>query len=91
MKILAIDTASKIASVAILEDSKVVKQMNDTTEKEHSITLMPMIKEILEKTKLTLDDIDLIATNIGPRLIYRNTYRDSNSKSSIRCKENSYN
>lgn len=66
MKILAIDTASKIASVAILEDNRVIQQMNDNTEKEHSITLMPMIKEILEKSKLTLDDIDLIATNIGP-------------------------
>lgn len=66
MKILSIDTASKIASVAILEDNNVIEQMHDNTEKEHSITLMPMIKEILEKSNITLDDIDLIATNIGP-------------------------
>lgn len=66
MKILAIDTASKVASVAIIENNHVIEQMNDNTEKEHSITLMPMIKEILEKANITLDDIDLIATNIGP-------------------------
>ena len=91
MKILAIDTASKIASVAIIENSKVIAQLHDETEKEHSISLMPMIKRILEEANITLDNIDLIATNIGPRIIYRNTNRNSNSKSIIRREENSYN
>lgn len=91
MKILAIDTSSKIGSVAIIENSKVIAQLHDETEKEHSITLMPMIKEMLEEAHVTLDDIDLIATNIGPRLIYRDTNRNSNSKSTIRRKENSDN
>lgn len=72
MKILSIDTSSKIASVAILEENKVLEEMHDETEKEHSQTLMPMIKEILEKSKVKLDDIGLIATNIGPRVIHRN-------------------
>lgn len=79
MKILSIDTSSKIASVAILEDNKVLKEMHDETEKEHSQTLMPMIKEILEKSEVILDDIDFLATNIGPRLIHRDSNRNSYS------------
>lgn len=72
MKILSIDTSSKIASVAIIDENEVLEEMHDETEKEHSQTLMPMIKKILEKAKVRLDDIGLIATNIGPRVIHRN-------------------
>lgn len=66
MKILAIDTSSKICSVAILEDSNLItkKELND--EKTHSQKLMPMIDGILKECKLKLKDINLLACSVGP-------------------------
>lgn len=66
MKILSIDTSMAICSVAILENNKIIKEMHNYSEKEHSETLMPMIDELFKSTNLTLDDIDLIACSVGP-------------------------
>ena len=72
MKILSITTSSKICGVAILEDNNVIKEINQNNGLTHSETLMPLIKQILEKANLNLKDIDLIAVDIGPRFFYRN-------------------
>ena len=66
MKILSIDTSSSICSVAILEDTKIIKEMHNFSEKEHSETLMPMIDELFKTTNLSLDNIGLIACSVGP-------------------------
>ena len=66
MKILAIDTSGKVCSVAVTEDGKVLKEVSINSEKEHSQTLMPKIKEILEDLKLKLDDINLLSCSRGP-------------------------
>lgn len=66
MKILSIDTSSKICSVAVLEDNKVLKLMHNKDEREHSETLMPMINELLNSLNITLDNIDLVACSKGP-------------------------
>ena len=66
MKILSIDTSMAICSVAILEDNKIIKEMHNYSEKEHSETLMPIIDELFKSTNLTLDDIGLIACSVGP-------------------------
>ena len=57
---------SKICSVAIIEDNKVLKEMHNESQLEHSQTLMPMIKNILEEQNLKITDIDLFASSIGP-------------------------
>ncbi len=66
MKILALDTSSARACIAILEDENVLIELNNTDEKTHSQKLMPMIDEAFKKTNLSLDDISLIACGIGP-------------------------
>lgn len=66
MKILAIDTSSKNASVAITENEKKLIELNNADEKTHSQKLMPMIDETLTKTGLSLEDIGLIACCLGP-------------------------
>lgn len=66
MKILAIDTSSKICSVSILEDNKVIIEKNSDDEKTHSQKLMPLVKNIFDESKFSLDDINLIACCIGP-------------------------
>ena len=66
MKILAIDTTSKICSVAILEDNNLVDEINLDSGLTHSENLMPIIKEILERNKIELKDIGLIGVDCGP-------------------------
>lgn len=66
MKVLAIDTSKDVCSIAVMEDGKVLKQTSSKSEKEHSQTLMPRINEILESTKITMDDINLLSCSRGP-------------------------
>ena len=66
MKVLSIETSSKICSVAILEDKNLIKKLELDSGLTHSETLMPLIKQILEETKLTLSQIDLLVCDIGP-------------------------
>lgn len=66
MKILAIDTASEVCSVAILEDKNLIKEISNEDANTHSIKLMPQISQILKETNLTLNDINLLACDKGP-------------------------
>ena len=66
MKILAIDTSSKICSVALMEDQKIILEKHTNDEKTHSQNLMPLIDNLFQETDLTLDDIDLLACCLGP-------------------------
>ena len=66
MKILAIDTSSSNASVAILEDQNVLIELNNEDEKTHSQKVMPMIDEAFKNIGLCLDDINLISCGVGP-------------------------
>lgn len=66
MKILAVDTSSKICSVCILEDNNILIEKHNDDEKTHSQKLMPLIKQAFDETNIFLDDIDLISCCIGP-------------------------
>ncbi len=66
MKILAIDTSSKICSVSILEDKKTIIEKHNNDEKTHSQKLMPLIDSIFKESKLQLDNIELLACSQGP-------------------------
>jgi tRNA threonylcarbamoyladenosine biosynthesis protein TsaB len=66
MRVLAIDTSNDICSVAISEDGKIIDELHNEGEREHSQTLMPMIDEILRRNNLKLDDIDLLGCGTGP-------------------------
>lgn len=66
MKILAIDTSSKICSVAITEDTKKIIELHSNDEKTHSVKLMPMVDDAFRSTNLNLSNIDLLACCVGP-------------------------
>ena len=66
MKILAVDTSSSNACIAILEDDKILIELNNEDERTHSQKLMPMIDEAFKSTGLSLDDINLITCGLGP-------------------------
>ena len=54
MKILAVDTSSKICSVSILENDEVILEKHNNDEKTHSQNLMPLIDEIFKKDIKTI-------------------------------------
>ena len=66
MKILAIDTSSKICSVAITEDDKKIIELHSDDDKTHSVKLMPMVDDAFKSTNLTLNKIDLLVCSVGP-------------------------
>lgn len=66
MKILAISTSSSNASVSLLENDKLIKELNISDQKTHSEKLMPLIQELFTSTGYTLSNVDLIACDIGP-------------------------
>lgn len=67
MLVLAIDTATKIGSVA-LYDSKlgIIGELNLYVKVNHSAVIMSMIDNLFKMTKLTIKDVDRVAVTIGP-------------------------
>lgn len=66
MKVLAIDTSSVVASVAVADEEKLISEYIINHKKTHSQKLMPMIKETLESCEVDITDIDLFVVSIGP-------------------------
>ena len=66
MKTISITTSSIICGVCILEDEQVLKEINLNNGLTHSESLMPLVSKILEEVNLTLQDMDLLAIDIGP-------------------------
>lgn len=81
MKILSISTSSSTASVCISENNNCIKELNINNLKTHSETLIPLIQELVDSTKINLKDIELVACDVGPRFVYWYSHRDCNCKS----------
>ena len=64
MKILAIETATKAASVAVISDEKFLAEIICENSAAHSETLMPQIEKVLEISGA--EKIDAVAVSIGP-------------------------
>ena len=57
MKILAVDSSSKTASAALLEDLNPIARFSVKTE-THSAVLLPMIEHMLKAAKTAVRDLD---------------------------------
>lgn len=66
MKILSMECSATPASVAILEDGKLLASSFVNVKLTHSQTLMPMVENILTCAKLTINDIGGLAISNGP-------------------------
>ena len=63
---LSLDTTAQTASAAIVRDDKLLCQYSLASGNTHSVTLLPMVKHMLEMTGLTTKDIDLYSVCAGP-------------------------
>ncbi|MFZ5985730.1 MAG: tRNA (adenosine(37)-N6)-threonylcarbamoyltransferase complex dimerization subunit type 1 TsaB [Bacillota bacterium] len=66
MKILALDTSTLVAAVAVMENEKLLGEYLINHKKTHSQKLMPMIKEILHELELDPKSVDVFAASTGP-------------------------
>lgn len=66
MKILALESSAKAASVALCENGVLVSQAYQASGLTHSRTLLPMAEALLRNLDLTLADLDGIAVAKGP-------------------------
>lgn len=66
MKILAVDTTAKAASVCLAEEDKIIGSFFIDTALTHSRTLMPMLEALLDNTETKADELSAIAVNAGP-------------------------
>lgn len=66
MKILAIESSALTASVCVTEDDRLLSEYTVKNGNTHSETLLPMAESMLRFLGLTVADIDLFATSVGP-------------------------
>jgi len=66
MLVLGIDTSSAVASVALIEDEKVISEVTINHPKTHSQKLMPIIDQTLKNVDKKVKDLDIIAVTVGP-------------------------
>ena len=66
MKILALDTSTMMASIAVLDENRILGEYSLNQEETHSETLVPMVKELLESLNLKVSDMDLFVLATGP-------------------------
>lgn len=66
MKILAIDTSAVIASCALCEDETPIAVYSQKAGLNHSQTMLPMVKNLMDNTSTTMKDVDMLAVSAGP-------------------------
>lgn len=66
MKLLALDTSSMVATVAIMEDERLLAETILNHKKTHSVQLMPLVKELMDNCGVTPEEIDYFAVSLGP-------------------------
>ena len=66
MRVLALDTATEIGAIALVEDDLLLAQIQLRVEKTHSQHLWRTIRFLLAETGWGLEQIDLWAVSTGP-------------------------
>ena len=66
MRILAVDTATRSCSVAVVDDRTVLAETTVMTDETHSKHLMCLIHQVIQISKIALEDLDGFAVTRGP-------------------------
>ncbi len=66
MKILAWDTSTAFPSVAVLEDGRLLGEVNLNIGLLHSSVLLPAVDSLLNFLSLRKQELDLVAAAVGP-------------------------
>lgn len=66
MNILAIDTSTKVSTISIVCEDRIITEYSINLHFTHSQTIMSMCEEILKTTGIHLSEIDAFAVCTGP-------------------------
>ncbi len=66
MLILALESSAKAASCALCRDDFLVAQAFQNSALTHSVTLLPMVEDMLKNCSTSLDQVELVAVAAGP-------------------------
>lgn len=66
MRILGIETVTKIGSLAVLEDGQVLAEVTIDTNLRHAANLIQALAGMLNGVRLGIADIDALAVDTGP-------------------------
>ena len=66
MLTLAIDTATKVCTIALTRDGEVLAEYDVNVGLTHSEGLLPQIEQLMNRTGLQKKSIDLLAVSMGP-------------------------
>lgn len=64
--LLAIDTSTDTASLALVQDSQVLAELTWRCEQNHSVELLPRLADLLGRSKSSLQSINCIIVAKGP-------------------------
>jgi len=66
IRILCIETSLDYCSVSMIEDGKVIGSESINIKKSHSEFILILIKNLLKRVKISLNELSAIAVNKGP-------------------------
>jgi tRNA threonylcarbamoyladenosine biosynthesis protein TsaB len=66
MIILALDTASPVCAVCLMQNGKVLAEQSEVIGTGHAERLMPMVHGVMHETGVSFGDVAVIAVSIGP-------------------------
>ena len=66
MLTLAIDTATKVCTVALCRDTKILAEYSINMGMTHSEGLLPQLDQLLARTGVKKEEIELLAVSMGP-------------------------
>ncbi len=66
MLTLAIETATKVCSVALCRDGEIIAAYDVNTGMTHSEGLLPQLEQLLQRTGVSKKEIGLVAVSMGP-------------------------
>ncbi|MBQ6820066.1 MAG: tRNA (adenosine(37)-N6)-threonylcarbamoyltransferase complex dimerization subunit type 1 TsaB [Clostridium sp.] len=66
MIVLSIDSSSKVATAALLDENNLIAEYTINNKLEHSTLIMDIIDKLLKDSNLDIDDIDGFVVSKGP-------------------------
>ena len=66
MLVLGMDTATRTASIGLVEENRIVGEFSLQVDRVHSKKLMPMVDQLLEAAGVEATQIEAIAVSAGP-------------------------
>ncbi len=66
MTVLAIDTATKVCSTALIQNDTLLAELSEVAPQQHAELLLPFVEKVMNQAGKEVSMLDRIAVSIGP-------------------------